>query len=159
MSIRWETPYRAAGKRLYIGIDPGASGGIAMLDAQGRVVALEKMPATDRDILDVLAQATELEWTPTAVLEFVRSSPQMGVVSAFTFGCGWGALRMALCASQIPFDEVTPAKWQRALSCLTHGDKNVSKRRAQELFPGQKITHATADALLLAEYGRRNAVS
>jgi hypothetical protein len=37
----------------------------------------------------------------------------------------------------------------------TKGDKNVSKRRAQELFPQLKVTHATADALLIAEYGRR----
>jgi hypothetical protein len=38
---------------------------------------------------------------------------------------------------------------------MTKGDKNVSKRKAQELFPQLKITHATADALLLAEFGRR----
>jgi len=31
----------------------------------------------------------------------------------------------------------------------------VSKRKAQELFPAIKITHAIADALLIAEYGRR----
>jgi hypothetical protein len=41
------------------------------------------------------------------------------------------------------------------MRCLTKGDKNVSKARAQELFPALKITHATADALLIAEYGRR----
>jgi len=38
---------------------------------------------------------------------------------------------------------------------MTGGDKNVSKRRAQELFPEIKITHAIADALLIAEYARR----
>jgi hypothetical protein len=31
----------------------------------------------------------------------------------------------------------------------------VSKRKAQELFPGIKVTHAIADALLIAEYNRR----
>jgi hypothetical protein len=41
------------------------------------------------------------------------------------------------------------------MQCLTGGDKNISKRRAQELFPSLKITHAVADALLIAEYGRR----
>jgi hypothetical protein len=41
------------------------------------------------------------------------------------------------------------------MSCLTKGDKNVTKSRAQELFPEVKVTHAIADALLIAEYGRR----
>jgi hypothetical protein len=38
---------------------------------------------------------------------------------------------------------------------MTKGDKNVSKRRAQELYPQLKITHSTADALLIATYGTR----
>jgi len=41
------------------------------------------------------------------------------------------------------------------MGCLTKGDKNVSKRRAQELFPALKVTHAIADALLIAEFARR----
>jgi len=41
------------------------------------------------------------------------------------------------------------------MGCMTKGDKNVSKRKAQELFPSMKVTHASADALLIAEYGRR----
>jgi hypothetical protein len=41
------------------------------------------------------------------------------------------------------------------MGCLTKGDKNVSKKRAQELFPSIKCTHATSDALLIAEYGNR----
>lgn len=35
------------------------------------------------------------------------------------------------------------------------GDKNVTKAAAQRLFPDQKVVHATADAMLLAEYARR----
>jgi hypothetical protein len=62
---------------------------------------------------------------------------------------------MALTAAQIPFERVRPAAWQKALGCLTGGDKNVSKRRAQELFPQLKVTHATADALLIAYYGTK----
>jgi hypothetical protein len=33
--------------------------------------------------------------------------------------------------------------------------KQRNKAKAEELFPGQRITHATADALLIAEYCRR----
>jgi Holliday junction resolvasome RuvABC endonuclease subunit len=79
----------------------------------------------------------------------------MGVVSAFTFGCNYERVVMALMCAGIPVEEVTPQRWQKALGCLTHGDKKVSKARAQQLFPGIKITNYIADALLIAEYGRR----
>jgi hypothetical protein len=137
----------------YIGIDPGASGGIAAIDASGAVVLVTKMPDTERDIYDLLCSLTG----GRAVLEFVRSSPQMGVTSAFSFGRSYGGLRMALLAAGVPFDEVTPQKWQGAMRCRTGGDKNISKGRAQELFPAVRITLANADALLLAEFCRRQA--
>lgn len=138
---------------IYIGIDPGLSGGIAKLNYDGTFLSAEKMPPTERDIYDALAA---LDGGPeTAMIEKVSASPQMGVTSAFTFGKGYGGLRMALTASGIPFDEVTPQRWQKAMQCLTGGDKNVSKRRAQQLFPQVKVTHAIADALIIAEYCRR----
>ena len=79
----------------------------------------------------------------------------MGVKSAFTFGNGFGHLEMALTAAAIPFERVRPQVWQKATGCMTKGDKNVSKRRAQELFPSIKVTHAIADALLIASYGAK----
>lgn len=143
---------------VFIGVDVGVNGGIAAIDQDGRVVRALSMPQTESDILGAFgwfAQQLRLRnATYRAMLERVRSSPQMGVVSAFTFGAGYGGLRMALTAAQCPFDEVAPGVWQRSLSCRSGGDKNITKRRAQELFP-VKITHAIADALLLAEYCRR----
>lgn len=136
----------------YIGVDPGKGGGIACIHADGTVELAVKMPETERDILDTLLACCV---GAQAVIEFVRSSPQMGVTSAFSFGRGYGGLRMALVAACIPFDEVVPRRWQGVMGCLTKGDKNVSKRKAQELFPTVKVTHALADALLLAEYARR----
>jgi crossover junction endodeoxyribonuclease RuvC len=138
----------------FIGIDPGVGGGIAVVGKKGNVVSAVKMPETERDVLDVIRGYGSNAET-IGILEHVSASPQMGVVSAFTFGRGYGALRMALTAAGIPFDEVTPQVWQKRLSCRSHGDKNVTKRRAQELFPLVKVTHANADALLIAEYGRR----
>jgi hypothetical protein len=141
---------------IYIGIDPGASGGIAAVNDKGTVYRVDKMPATDAEVLALL-EALALAWHPApwAVLEHAQAFPKMGVSSAFNYGRGWGAMQMALHAAEIPFDIVVPRKWQAALSCLTRGDKNVSKRRAEQLFPGLTITHATADALLIAEYCRR----
>jgi hypothetical protein len=141
--------------KLYIGIDPGLSGGIAFVPETGTPWA-HKMPETDRDLLDLLSDNISLH-TATALLELVHSSPQMGVKSAFTFGEGYGRLQAVLTALRVPYERVRPQAWQKAMGCLTKGDKNVSKRRAQELFPTLKVTHATADALLIAEFNRRTA--
>ncbi len=137
----------------YIGIDPGLSGGIAILREDGSVFHTLKMPTTEKDLVEYFL--SDGEFVACACLERVSASPQMGVTSAFTFGKGYGGLRMALTAAQIPFDEVSPQRWQKAMQCLTRGDKNISKRRAQELFPHEKVTHAVADSLLIAEYCRR----
>lgn len=146
---------------IVVGIDPGASGGIAWLaPGQHAVGALAvKMPETERDTWDVLRSLAVTDQpgiVPVfAIIEAVHSMPKQGVSSSFKFGRSYGFLRGCLIASGIPFEEVTPQRWQKELGCLTKGDKNVSKRRAQQLFPLLKITHATADALLLAEYARR----
>lgn len=142
-----------------LGIDPGKSGGIALVYADGSAEA-HKMPETERDLLDTVLEMRERfdahEAPPVAWIEVVHAMPKQGVASCFTFGKGYGGVRMALLACGFALHEVQPAKWQGALGCRTGGDKNVSKRRAQELFPAvPKITHATADALLIAEYGRR----
>jgi hypothetical protein len=153
---------------LYIGIDPGQGGGIAIVTESGAVLRAVKMADTDRDVFDALSCLNSHR--AFAVLEKVHSSPQMGVASAFTFGCSYGALRMALCAAGIPYDEVTPQAWQKVMGCRLPGGKgfgqrdataakNHTKRRAQALFPYvAKITHATADALLLAEFCRRRRI-
>jgi len=138
----------------YIGIDPGLSGGISILSEGVKPYAV-KMPDTERDVFDLLKSLTNWHDTsPVAVIEKVHSMPGQGVVSSFTFGKGYGALRMALIALEIPFREITPQTWQKALGCMTKGNKNVSKAKAQQLFPSLTITHAIADSLLLAEWLR-----
>lgn len=137
----------------FLGVDPGASGGIAVIWSGGDGSAWN-MPETEDDIVELLLElqsANEL----FAVIEKVHSMPKQGVASSFAFGVSYGGLRMALAALKIRREHVTPQKWQKELGCLTKGDKNVSKRRAQELFPKIKVTHAIADALLIAEYARR----
>jgi hypothetical protein len=137
----------------YLGIDVGAAGGLALLDAAGRVQWAKPMPEDDLDLLTLLMQ-TALDETEV-VLEAVHSSPQMGVTSAFSFGQQAGRVRMALVATRLAYRGVTPMMWQRRMECVSGGDKNVTKARAQGLWPGLKVTHKIADALLLAEYGRR----
>lgn len=138
---------------LIIGIDPGESGGLAWHTDGGMDCC--KMPVTERDVWQQLKDVTYNAAAIKAYIESVHSMPGQGVSSSFKFGRNYGFLRGCLIALEIPFEDVTPVKWQSSLGCRTKGDKNVSKSRAQQLWPGIKITHAVADAMLIAEYGRR----
>lgn len=82
----------------------------------------------------------------------------------FNFGMGYGSILGMLTAMDVPFEEVTPQRWQGAFGVEPMGkggDQAEHKRRlkelAQSLFPSLKVTLATADALLLAEFARRQA--
>lgn len=141
--------------RVYIGVDPGQSGGIAMLRDDGSILSAVAMPDTESDILEALKDWNRYGLNAKAVLERVWSSPGWGHAGAFKFGLNYGSLRMALMAAQIPHEEVLPARWQTAMNCRSGKDKNVTKRRAQGLWPRYTITHALADALLIAEHCRR----
>ena len=140
-----------------IGVDPGANGGIAWI-TDGKA-CVEKMPDTLQDLWELVVSISLEAGTGgmgiRAYLEAVSSSPQMGVVSSFSFGRGYGNLEMALTAAAIPFERVRPQVWQKALGCMTKGDKNITKTLAAELFPSIKATHWSSDALLIAHYGTK----
>lgn len=155
--------------RVYLGIDPGASGGIAAIEGK-RLVALA-MPATEQDIWEAIVRWADypliIGAETFAVIERVTGyMPGSGgnIGSAmFRFGTSYGLVRMALVAAKIPFEEVSPAVWQRAFgiaprgSSTKHAHKQKLKAKAQQLFPSGdgQITLYTADAVLLAEYCRR----
>ncbi len=138
----------------YLGIDPGINGGVALLDHLGKPILVQRMPGPLTGELQMFQRLVGYGVT-MAVLEFVRTSPQMGVKSAGTFMRGVGRLEAFLFASGIRYLEVTPAMWQKAMSCRTGGNKNITLARARFLFPGLDVNHTTADALLIAEYARR----
>lgn len=138
---------------LYLGIDPGADGAIAAVRVDGSLFSVCRLKETERDVWQWLeGVATQVSF---AFLERVSSMPGQGVASSFKFGASFGMCRGFLVAAGVAFELVTPAKWQGKLSCRSGGDKRVTKARAQELFPSVTVTHATADAMLIAEYARR----
>ena len=140
----------------WIGIDPGKNGGIAVVPPGPLDLAhASKMPKTPRYLFDLLTSIKAEQPACQCIIERTHSTPQMGVKSAFSFGENRGLLVMGLVSSQISFVEVSPVKWMRHLGCMTKGDKNVTKRRSQEIFPHLRITHAIADSLLIAYYGRQ----
>ena len=143
---------------MFIGIDPGKSGAIAAIDEGGNFVACVKLKETEQDIWTWIVKELGMGYGKPghfAVLEKVGAMPRQGLSSTFKFGASYGFCRGVLTANRIRFEEVTPAKWQGVLKCRSKGNKNVTKAAAQRLFPSVKITHAIADALLLAEYARR----
>lgn len=150
----------------YIGIDPGKTGGLAIIFANGVTEAIP-MPATDRDIWEWFGW---LDGGTMAVIEKVQAFPDQGRSSCFEFGRGYGALRMALTAASIPFETVGPRQWQPVVGVASKkgepkkAHKERLRARAQELFPSLPIWNeprttgkqlAIADALLIAWYCRR----
>jgi hypothetical protein len=144
---------------IYIGIDPGGSGAIAAIGESLIGPRIQKLDSTERDISDFLEMLADYDNEHRhAIIERVHSMPKQGVASSFKFGQSYGFLRGLLIALHISFEEVTPQKWQQVMGCRSKGDKNVTKAKAQQLFPGVNVTHAIADALLLAEYLRRTSL-
>lgn len=146
----------------YLGVDPGASGGLAVLRGTGELLSAVPILATDKDVLNWLSDHLGYTALCNGVLERVHSMPGQGVASTFKFGVSYGSLRMALAAAGIPFDEVNPAVWQKGVGIPPRKKtesrtdwKNRLKARAQQLFPGEKVTLATADALLIATFCMR----
>lgn len=151
---------------IFLGVDPGASGGAALITESYQVLSTVKFSETERDISEWFRDELKKAHQPfdkpapfdgvAAVIERVHSMPKQGVASSFKFGQSYGFLRGMLIAHGIRFEAVTPGNWQKALGCLSRGQKNVTKAKAQEIFPGVKVTHAIADALLLAAFARRS---
>lgn len=136
----------------HIGVDPGSSSGGVSYVMQSGKSRVWKLPETEKDTWDLIQY---LSYNAiSAVLEKVHSMPKQGVSSTFKFGTSYGELRMALIATGVRYTLVPPGTWMKALNCMTGGDKNVTKRKAQELWPNIKVTHAKADALLIGEYCR-----
>ena len=138
-----------------MGVDPGVNGGISVLSGEGAViyVAAFRPDMTEDQLYDVIAPAAAM--AKICFFEKVGYMPKDGGKGAFTFGAINGLLRGMLIALKVKRVYVAPMMWQAALGCLTGGNKNVSKRRAQDLFPAVKMTHSVADSLLIAYYGLR----
>ena len=93
-------------------------------------------------------------------LESVHAMPGQGSTSMFRFGEGYGLWIGIISALLLPMTKVTPQAWKKMLMAGI-GDKDAARQRAQELFPdcagqlSRKLDIGRADALLIAEFGRR----
>lgn len=144
-----------------MGIDPGVNGGIAVISSDGWPLFLKgfKGKMSQRELVAVVKEAAmvlsqmDSQYCFIEKVGFIKGDGGKG---ANTFGRVDGLLRGTALTLGLTVYDALPFMWQSRLNCLSGGNKNVTKRRAKELYPFERnITHATADALLIAEYGRR----
>lgn len=140
----------------YIGIDPGKSGALAMIDGD---IAF----AIPFDETKYIAELQTVDPRQAAAcLEYVHAMPNQGTRSMFSFGQNYGWLQGVLTVLRIPYELVAPRKWKGAFSVT--GDKNSSIAVCKRLFPSVNLLKTErcrtahdgmAEALLMAEYARR----
>jgi len=143
--------------RVFIGIDPGISGGIGIIYNESYYAA--KCPNTVAEMADEIAMVREVgpDLSCYAIIEKVHSMPGQGVVSTWKFGANYGQWLGILATLKIPYVLVTPHKWMSHYGSrpkIKKDRKNHLKDLAQQRFPDVKITLATADAMLIANYLR-----
>lgn len=144
-----------------IGIDPGKTGAIAVMDDDG-ILCLEQFNVDKYvDVLSYVGKSTSAKDIKVC-LEKVGAMPGQGVVSMFNFGHNLGVIEGILSALRIPYQLVPPQTWKKEFS-LT-GDKAKSIEVCKKLFPwvdlraterSRKPSDGLAEALLMAEYARR----
>lgn len=151
---------------IYIGIDPGKKGACAFI-LNNTVIRTVYTPMFDKKynvsgMVNCLMQPEIINNGVKdcfCVIESVHSMPGQGCVSVFSFGFGYGLWVGIINALGIPYQLVSPQTWKKALLSDTKKDKTASIVLAQQLFPDFKAKYkkdeALAEALLIAEYGRR----
>lgn len=158
---------------MILGIDPGQTGALALVDSEGEYLALWDMPVTERssgkgkevnafllaDIVDEAATAASGQGEALdVVIERVGAMPGQGVTSMFNFGRSLGVVEGVIASMGLPYRWALPNRWKRAQG-LTGRDKDAARTVAIQRFPEarQELTRkkdiGRADALLIAHYG------
>lgn len=144
-----------------IGIDPGLSGGIAIVEDSG--IQLFDMPvmahpwAKKKRIVDGFALMELLQnyarlSTVRVTVELVHSMPRQGVSSTFTFGQSVGAVIGIVQAMGFSLNMVRPQAWKSKCGLINH-DKDASRVLAIQLYP-----HLAEELKLKKHNGRSDAL-
>lgn len=148
---------------IIIGIDPGLSGGVALLGGtflKERAVPFSTMSEIEAFFIELLK--TE---GVSLFKAFIEEPPVFfpgaggGLASQAKLHRNLGQYEGLLMGIGIPFETVTPQKWQKGLPGLSKL-KGVERKRAlhnlaAQRYPQLKPTLKTCDAILIAEYGKR----
>ncbi len=150
-----------------IGIDPGLSGAIAILE-NNKVINIFDMPVMSegkknkrqlnsallvRLLKDNIKENDEI----SVVVEQVNAMPGQGVTSMFNFGQTFGAIKGICAALQLPIFFVRPSKWKKHFE-LINSSKDSSRTKAIEMYPAlskdlsRKKDVNKSDAILIARF-------
>lgn len=156
-----------------IGIDPGVTGAIAVLDDELNLLAVFDMPVmlsgkTQQVNAAALAKnlvsyqsyqvITELKnHAPIRIfLEQVNAMPGQGVTSMFNFGTSYGIIIGVCSALAYPLFLVRPNLWKKRAGLLNK-PKDAARGLAQQVYPETDLSlkkHiGRADAILIARFG------
>jgi hypothetical protein len=155
-------------RKSFLGIDPGASGGLVLLDEYADIVLKEVMPMVGKD-LDTDEVAATLDHVKdlgcTVILERIKGFA-MSQGTSFVMGKHFGMLELLIRQSKIPVIYVEPVKWCKQMHQGIDANlkpKAKSLIAVQRLFPTanlkatekcKKPHEGLIDALLIAEWGR-----
>jgi hypothetical protein len=163
--VSFEAPDAIMTRRV-IGIDPGLSGALALLEvANGDttlvdVIDVPVVGSGAKHSVDVIAlQEWLLRHRPRhTFLERAQAMPKQGASSGFKYGRVVGALEAVLTVSAIAITMVEPSKWKRHFH-LQGADKEGARGLVVRLYPGghhffaRKKDHGRAEAVLIGLYG------
>jgi crossover junction endodeoxyribonuclease RuvC len=152
-----------------VGIDPGQDGAIAVLNGQDsyaiKTPTIEFKGKTRYHAPEMVRVLRSIKGTSLVILEKVTSNPKYGhVMSAFTFGIGFGMWLGILAALELPHQLITPQLWKKTVLAGTAKDKQAAIEFALRRYPqisllatprSKKPHDGIADAICLAEYGRQ----
>lgn len=157
--------------RYVIGVDPGMSGALSLLDPEHKLLDVIDMPSCPKSATKNWVDANKLNvvikgWIELtggdqldAAVENVHAMPGQGVSSMFTFGHGLGIVHASLVCNSIPIHWVTPQTWKKHYSLTS--EKKVSTAKACNLYPQHtdllvtprgKCLDGRAEAILIARY-------
>lgn len=160
----------------YVGIDPGFSGGIAIINAAGTFVRVFDMPVTDTekdrqreiDLAGLESVFRNIGHYPDcfAGLEFPTTRPGEGAERSERFGRGKGYLEAFLFLLRFEYARISPQLWKGRLglpgkdhaganaTCAAMFDKLYPTRSAMIRGPRGGIIDGRLDALLIAHFLR-----
>tara|TARA_X000000368_G_scaffold416194_1_gene409586 strand:+ start:678 stop:1172 length:495 start_codon:yes stop_codon:yes gene_type:complete len=150
-----------------IGIDPGLSGAIAILE-DNVVKELFDMPVmsdgkknkrqlNSAQLVTIIKDNIKDSKNTVMVVEQVNAMPGQGVTSMFNFGQTFGAIKGICAALGLPIFFVRPAKWKKYFE-LINSSKDASRTKAIEMYPhiSEKLSKKKdvnkSDAILIARY-------
>ena len=150
-----------------LGIDPGFSGAIAVLDPDLKIDFVMDMPiikvGKKRELDEAKLGSIFKMWHGkdiTVGLEKSQTMPNQGVVSSGRYMASYGFLRGLCVGNGIPYHLIQPQSWKKAMMPDMGREKGASIQKVTQLYPDLSLTrvkdHGIADAVLIARYLRLN---